>query len=114
MQNYEEYKAYCEMYGKKPKIKHNIRVTKDGEQETEEQKAYRLANSRNKFYSKKELTEEEKIIKRLYEELDKKYGQKQPAINIARAVAKEVKIDNSQAASQFLISITNTNERKGA
>ena len=76
MQNYEEYKAWCEEHGKKPQNK-RTKAAKKGEKETEEQRENRLSLARNSFYQKikekKELTNEEEKIKRLYEELDEQY-----------------------------------------
>ena len=79
MQNYEEYKAWCEEQGKKPQNK-RTKAAKKGEKETEEQRETRLSNARNSFNQKikekKELTNEEEKIKILYEELDEQYKEK--------------------------------------
>ena len=76
MQNYEEYKAWCEEQGKKPQNK-RTKAAKKGEKETEEQRETRLSSARNSFNQKikekEELTSEEEKIKRLYEELDEQY-----------------------------------------
>ena len=65
MQNYEEYKAWCEEHGKKPKHK-QVKAAQKGEQETEEQREHRLAMARNTFYikikGKDELTLEERSV----------------------------------------------------
>ena len=72
MQNYKEYKAWCEEHGKKPQNK-RTKAAKKGEKETEEQRENRLSLARNSFYQKikekKELTNEEEKIKRLYEKI---------------------------------------------
>ena len=85
MQNYEEYRVWCEQNGKLPRtgIQINgikVEPAKEGEKETEEQREQRLGSARTNFNQsikgRQNLTEEEDKIKRLYEELDEKYKQK--------------------------------------
>ena len=115
MQNYEEYKAWCEEQGKKPQQK-GVKAAKKGEKETAEQREHRLSRARHRFYQKikekKELTKEEEEIKKLYEVLDELYGRKQPAKNIAHAV-KNVSIDEVQEAEGFVETITNEKDKRG-
>ena len=79
MQNYEEYKAWCEEHNKKPHQRH-IRAAIKRDKETEEQRENRLCRARYTFFTKikekEELSEEEKKLKRLYEELDEVYKEK--------------------------------------
>ena len=73
MLNYERYKAWCEEHGRTPRQIQNVKTT-------EEQIEDRLANARNNFFvkikKKEELTEEQKKLKNLYEELDEQYKEK--------------------------------------
>lgn len=89
-----------------------VKSAKKGEEETKEQREQRLGSARAKFERKKNLTKEEKKIKRLYEELDKQYKRKQSARKLAQAV-KNVPIEEAQEASEFLKEITNKKEKKG-
>ena len=77
MQNYKEYKAWCEEHCKKPQRKKGVKAVQKGEEETEEQRENRLSLARINFYQKikgkKELSKEEEEIKKLYEELDEQY-----------------------------------------
>ena len=85
MQNFREYKAWCEEHGRLPRTQVNVdgvrvKLAKKGEEESEEQKEQRIGRARRIFLdsiSKKEnLTEEEQELKRLYEELEKMYQEK--------------------------------------
>lgn len=81
MQNFEEYKAWCEKNGRLPRtgIQVNgvpVRAIKEGKKEEEEQIELRLGRARTNFERKEVLTEEEEEIKRLYEELDEEYKEK--------------------------------------
>ena len=121
MKNYKEYKAWCKQNGKLPRqtVKVNgkpVISAKEGEKETEEQREQRLGLARRSFNrtikEKINLTEDEEELKKLYEELDKLYGKKQPAKNIAHAV-RNVSIDEVQEAEEFMGTITNVKDKKG-
>ena len=123
--NYNEYKEWCKKNGRLPRIgikinDERIKVAKDREKETKEQREVRLGQTRqifvDKIKRKKErndvLTEEEEKIKRLYEELYEQYGKKQPAKNIA-PVVKNVPISVSREADEFIATITNEKVKEG-
>ena len=79
MQNYEEYREWCDKHGRLPKSSVNgkiVRAAKKGEEETEEQIEVRLSRSRIYFDNKINLNDEERKIKKLYEELDEQYKEK--------------------------------------
>ena len=118
MQNYEEYKLWCDRYGRLPRTQiivngKIVRAAKKGEKETEEQIEQKLGKRRQVFYRKKLLTEEEEKIKRLYEELDELYGKKQSTRKLAQVV-KDVPIAEAQEAFEFLGAITKEKEKEGA
>lgn len=125
IQNYKEYKAWCEQYGRLPRsnVKINgvpVKAAKKEEQKTEKesekQREQRLGKARVKFFIKieksEQLTEEEEEIKRLYEELEELYGKKQPARNIA-PIVRNVSIGESQQANEFIEGITSEKTKEG-
>ena len=119
MKNYKEYEAWCKEHHRLPRKKISINgkkvvAAKKGEQEAEEQVEQRLGTARNTFFKKSvgTLTEEEKEIRKLYENLVEQYGKRQPAKNIALAI-KNVPIGNAQEAEEFMQTITNEKDKKG-
>ena len=121
MQNYEEYRAWCEEHDRLPRSKiimngTRVVVAKEGEKETEEQIEQRLGLARRSFNAtikkKTNLTEEQEELRQLYEGLDEQYGKKQPARNIAPTV-KNVSISESKEAEEFIEIITNEKDKKG-
>ena len=83
MRNYKEYEAWCEQHGKLPRTGiSGVNATKKGEKETEEQIEQRLGSARMWFFSRNEntLTEQEKEIRRLYEELTEQYKEESTAM----------------------------------
>ena len=83
MRNYKEYEAWCEQHGKLPRTGINgVNAAKKGEKETEEQIEQRLGSARMWFFSRNEntLTEQEKEIRRLYEELTEQYKEESTAM----------------------------------
>jgi len=82
MLNLIEYREWCKTNNSIPMVRsqvngERIHTAKEGEEENEVQLEQRLGRARNNFFKKikdkETLTEEEKLIKKEYEELEKQY-----------------------------------------